>query len=189
MKPYLLILAFKILILFNNTTISLSLTSKIFPIYKIALSPNLSQLYKNRNYNLIENNIKGIGLIFNEDSDINLIPQQLMKTIEQYYQHFEEIIVENIEKDNGYIELILYYYYGGSESLHFIFEKNGFSIPLKELLIYEEKEMHRFKFITKENQENIVIGKQLIELLGIDLSDTNNFSINEKYISKIEDEA
>ena len=188
MKSYLLF-TFNILIFFIKITISLSITSKIFPIYKIALSPNLSQLYKNRNYNLIENNIKGIGLIFDKDSDINLIPQQLMKIIEQYYLHFEETIIDYTQNKNGYTELLLYYYYGGSESLHFIFEKNGISIPFKQLLIYEEEEMHRFKFMTKENQENIVIGKQLIELLDIDLSDINNFSINEKYISKIEDEA
>ena len=42
--------------------------------------------------------------------------------------------------------------------------------------------------MTKENQENIIIGKELIELIGIDLKDLNKFIVNEKYISKIEEE-
>ena len=42
--------------------------------------------------------------------------------------------------------------------------------------------------MTKDNQENIIIGKVLIEVLGIDLNDLNNFIVNEKYISKIEDD-
>ena len=63
----------------------------------------------------------------------------------------------------------------------------GISIPVKELLIFEE-DLQRFKFLTKENQENIIIGKDLIELLNINFKDINNITINEKYISKIDDE-
>ena len=187
MNVYFLLITFIIVIITNKISIISCEKSKIFPIYKIALSPNLSQIAKNRNYNLIVNNIKGIGLIFDSDSEINVIPEQLMKYIYIYYNHFEETIVEYIPKEDGYLELILQYYFGGSESLHFIFEKNGISIPINELLIFEE-DQHKFKFKTKENQENIIIGKELIEFLGMDLNDLNNFNLNEKYISKIEDE-
>ena len=187
MNDYFLLITFIIVIITNNIAISLCKKSKIFPIYKIVLSPNLSKIAQNSNYNLIVNDLKGIGLIFDSDSDINLIPQHLMKYIELYYNHFEETITNYIQKQDGCLELIIQYYYGGTESLHFIFEKNGISIPINELLIYEE-DMHKFKFKTKKNQENIIIGKELTELLGIDLNDLNNFNINEKYITKIEDE-
>ena len=187
MNDYFLLITFIIVIIANKIAISLCEKSKIFPIYKIALSPNLSQITKNSNYNLIVNDLKGIGLIFDSDSDINLIPQQLMKYIELYYNHFEETITNYIPKEDGYLELIIQYYYGGTESLHFIFEKKGISIPINELLTYEE-DIHKFKFRTKENQENIIIGKELIDLLGIDLKDLNDINVNEKYISKIEEE-
>ena len=116
------------------------------------------------------------------------MPMHLIKYIKNYYDHFDETISELIpnENRNEYDELILYYYYGGSESIHFILEKMGISIPVKELLIFEE-DLQRFKFLTKENQENIIIGKDLIELLNINLKD-NDIIINEKYISKINDE-
>ena len=187
MNTYLFFLIFKILLFLNEISFSLSLTSNIIPIYKIAFSSNLRQLYKNNINNLIINNIKGIGLIFDTNSEFSIIPEQLGKYIEQYYDHFEEILIDFIPKVNGYIEIIIYYYYGGSECLHFIFENYGISIPVEKLLNYEN-EIHAFKFLLKENHENIIIGKDLIELMGIDLSDINNIVINDKYMSKIDDD-
>ena len=68
-------------------------------------------------------------------------------------------------------------------------KKFGISIPIADLLKYDEEEdIYRFKFITKENQENIIIGKDLIEFMNIDFKDINNIIINKKYISKLEDE-
>ena len=92
-----------------------------------------------------------------------------------------------IPNENGTVEIILNYFYGGSECLHFILENYGISVPISKLLIYEDN-VHRFKFVMKENEENIIIGKELFELLGIDLSDMNNININDEYMSKIEDE-
>ena len=105
MNDYVLLIAF-IIILINKISFSLCKKSKILPVYKIALSQNLSQINKNSNYNLIVNDLKGIGLIFDSDSEINLIPQQLMKYIELYYNHFEETITNFIPKEDGYIEFI-----------------------------------------------------------------------------------
>ena len=124
-----------IIIMIYKISLSFCEKSKIFPLYKIALSPNLSQITKKSNYNLIVNDLKGIGLIFDSESEINLIPQQLMKYIYLYYNHFEETVVDYIQKEDGNMELILYYYYGGTESLHFIFENIGISIPINDLLI------------------------------------------------------
>ena len=187
MNTYFFFLIFNILVFINKISFSVSIASKVFPIYKIALSPNLSQLYKNKSYNSIIHNIKGIGIIFDNDSEISLMPEMLGKFIEKYYNHFEETITDFIPKENGIIEIILYYYYGGSECLHFIFENYGISIPISNLLTFKDN-IHTFKFRMKENQENIVIGRELIELLGIDLSDMNNIVVNDKYMSKIEDE-
>ena len=188
MKNIPLLLIINILF-FCKISNSISLTSEIFPIYKIIISQNLNQLDTN-NYNLILNDIKGIGLIFDPNSKINLMPMHLMKHINKYFEHFEEVIPDLIPKDNGYSELILNYYYGGTESFHLIMENTGISIPFGEIFafLYEEN-IHKFKFLTKENQENIIIGKDLIELMDVDLKDVNKFVINnEKYISKIEGE-
>ena len=189
MNIYLWLLTFKILIIFYNIPISLSLASEIIPIYKIILSPNLNKLDGSSSYQLILNNIKGIGLIFDTNSENNIMPMHLIKYIQSFYEHFEETITDFLpnEKENEYFELILNYYYGGSESLHLIFEKFGISIPIADLLKYDEEELiHRFKFLTKENQENIIIGKDLIEFMNIDFKDINNIIINKKYISKLE---
>ena len=187
MNAYFFFLIFNSLIFFNKISFSVSIASKVFPIYKIALSPNLREFFKNKSYNLIIHDIKGIGVIFDNDSEISLIPEILGKYIEKYYNHFEEVMTDFIPKENGIIEIILYYYYGGSECLHFIFENYGISIPISNLLTFKD-DIHTFKFRMKENQDNIVIGKDLIELLGIDLSDINNIVVNDKYMSKIEDE-
>ena len=184
--PLLLIINILYFCLIQN---SISLTSDIFPIYKIIFSPNLNELDSNT-YNFILNDIKGIGLIFDPNSTINLMPMHLMRHINKYYEHFEEVMVDFIPRDNGYSEIILNYYYGGAESLHLIMENSGISIPFAELFVFiYEENIHKFKFLTKENQENIIIGKDLIELMGVDLKDVNKFVINnEKYISKLEDE-
>ena len=186
MKEYLLL--FTILIFINKIIIIFSERSEIIPVYKIALSRNLSELYKNNIYNLIINDLKGVGLIFNPDSDINLIPYNIMIYIQLYYNHFDEVVPELKISDDGYSELTLNYYYGGIESINFIFENIGLSIPMKDLFINKE-EIKVFKFKTNEFQENIIIGKNLIEFLGIELKGGKDFIINNNsYISKIYEE-
>ena len=186
MKVYFLL--HTILIFINKIIIIFSETSEIIPVYKIALSRNLSELYKNTIYNLIINDLKGVGLIFNSDSDINLIPYNIMIYIQQYYNHFDEVVPELEKNEDGYSELILNYYYGGIESINFIFENIGLSIPMKDLFKNKE-ESYIFKFKTKEYQENIIIGKNLIGFLGIELKGGKDFIINNNnYISKIYEE-
>ena len=181
------ILLSAILIFINRIILILSEKSEIIPVYKIALSRNLSELYKNNIYNLIINDLKGVGLIFNSESDINLIPYDIMIYIQTYYNHFEEVIPQLEISEDGYRELILNYYYGGIESINFIFENIGLSIPMKNLFI-DKEEIKVFKFKTHEYQENIIIGKSLIEFLGIELKGGKDFIINNNnYISKIQE--
>ena len=37
-----------------------------------------------------------------------------MKYIYLYYNHFEETIADYIPKEEGYLEFVFHYYYGGS---------------------------------------------------------------------------
>ena len=59
---------------------------------------------------------------------------------------------------------------------------------MKSLFIKKE-DINIFKFKTNEYQENIIIGKNLIEFLGIELKGGKDFIINNNnYISKIDEE-
>ena len=115
MKVYFFLSLF--LIFINKIIIILSESSEILPVYKIALSRNLSELYKNNVYNLIINDLKGVGLIFDPESDKNLMPYGLMLYIQNYYNHFDEVISELELNEDGYSDLILNYYYGGIEAI------------------------------------------------------------------------
>ena len=177
----------RILVLFNLLIFSLSLKSNILPLFKFCISKDLNLLIK-KNNSLFLNDIKGVGVIFDSDSKINLIPNYLLKYIEKFLDPYYS---DYSPSQSEYKELILYGYYDSIESIHFIFENFGISIPIKELLIEKdiliEPGIQGFKFYSKDEQEYIVFGKDLIELMNIDILNGKNIIINnENYISKLE---
>ena len=78
--------------------------------------------------------------------------------------------------------------YYGFETPHFLFETFGISIPTKYYLIEKgESQRYGIIFMTKEDQEYIVFGKDLIDVMEIEFKDENNFIIhNDEFISKFD---
>ena len=79
--------------------------------------------------------------------------------------------------------------YYGFETIHFIFEDYGITIPLQYFLIEkDETQKYGLRFLTVENQEYIIFGKDLIELMDIEFIDKNHINIkNDEFISKMDE--
>ena len=94
--------------------------------------------------------------------------------------------------ENGTQEIVIDAYFAGEdyETLHFILEKLGISIPFKYFYIKKSIEQtYGLVFKTRENQEYIEFGKDLIEAMNIEFKDEKNFVINNKqFIIEFDDE-
>ena len=177
-----------IILLITGLSFSSIQISSIFPVNKILLTGNLNKLdlATNLKYYI---DPKGYGIIFNNTSNVSLIPNNLFDELTAYYKSFEDIIVGYQTYENGLKELIVYAtLYYGFETPHFIFETFGISIPTKYYLIEKgESQRYGIIFMTKEDQEYIVFGKDLIDIMKIEFKDENNFIIhNDEFISKFD---
>ena len=76
------------------------------------------------------------------------------------------------------------------ETTHFILENSGISIPFKYFYVNKNiDQSYGIVFKTRENQEYIEFGKDLINAMNIEFKDEKNFVINNKeFITKIDDE-
>ena len=178
-----------IFILINNFISILNQISSIFPIKKILLSQELSKL------DLLTNikrdfSSKGYGLIFNYNSNISLIPYYLFAQLIDHYKDFEEVVVEPINFQDEYMELVIDAYIKDYEYLHFILENMDISIPLKYYLLEKKEGSQKYgmRFFSRIDQEYIVFGKDLIDIMDIELKGQNNFTIhNSEFISTFDD--
>ena len=178
-----------IFILFINFISILNQISSIFPIKKILLSQELSNLDLTSNLKL-ELGTKGYGLLFNNNSNISLIPYFLFNQLVSHYRSFEDVIVGPIYTQNEYLELIIYAYIKDYEYLHFILENMDISIPLKYYLTPKKEESQKYgmRFFSRKDQEYIVFGKDLIDIMEIEFEGQNNFTIhNSEFISTFGD--
>ena len=110
----------------------------------------------------------------------------LFRQIEKYYRdcYADVLYFYNRFKDD-YIILILSDYWEELEVVHFIMEDRGISFPLNELFKKDnEKDEYNFIFLGKENQEHIVIGKNLINTMGIEFKNNDYIIHNEDFIMK-----
>ena len=170
-----------IFIIINIIPFYFTQISKVFPIYKIILSENINNLhslsYRIINHFIIE---KGIGLIFNNDSNINEMPINIFLNIFYFYRYtYDELCTFELRYKNDYREIILYDKCKDLETMHFILEEMGISFPINELFVKDEESTYVFRFKGKEDSEYIVFGKDLIELMDLDIND-KNFNINNK---------
>ena len=175
-----------ILIIIIKLSISSIDSSIIFPVNKILLAQDVNEM---ASPNRIKNDLNsiGFGITFNDSLNISLIPINLFKEIELFFKGFEDIIVRIVKYENGNKEIILFAnLYYGLETIHFIFENFGISIPLKYFLIEkDEVQKYGIRFQTNEKQEFITFGKDLIDIMGIELNGQNNLVIkNEEFLTK-----
>ena len=138
-------------------------SSKIYPIHKFIVTNNLNHSNIS-NINLEEYfhlslDTKGVEVIFDNNSNINLIPNhlfiQIKKILDLYSPDSSAFIVK---KENDYQELVIFYYLNENFSFNLIFEKIGITFP-NDVLFYRpigEFNKNFFIFLTKENQENII---------------------------------
>ena len=118
----------KIILLILSIT-NCSSTSSIFPIYKLLISKEINKMSA-RDIFRNKYNMKGVGIIFNKDSDISLMPKNLFTLITNYY-HDSYYYSDKIEKvSNKYDQYLLIestrpfetiYFNASSVSLSFIF--------------------------------------------------------------------
>ena len=165
--------------------------SSIYPIYKILLSENVDYLDSSeaRFFNQYLNP-KGIGLIFDFNTNISIIPINLFSRIFYFYHLTYYEFLSFRLKDNGdYQEIILYDKYKSLELIHFILENMGIVIPLDLMFTLNSNNEYIFRFIGKKDAEYIVFGKDLIDLMNIEFKSNNYFEIhNKNFIVKFGDE-
>ena len=179
------------LIIYFSLLLNIIISSHIFPIKKIKFTNNIKNLCDRR---IIEYNFegKGFGILFNKESNISFIPYNLFNDILNYFSSDEHIILTLKKYENGTQEIVIDAYFAGEdyETLHFILENSGISIPFKYFYIKKSIEQtYGLVFKTRENQEYIEFGKDLIEAMNIEFKDEKNFVINNKqFIIEFDDE-
>ena len=105
-----------------------------------------------------------------------MLDEQISHTIKYHDDGSQEMIINAYIEDNNF------------ETLHFILENFGITIPLEYFLIkIDNFQNYRMVFFSKENQEYIEIGKDLMDKMDIEFKDEKNFVIhNEEFYTKID---
>ena len=178
-----------ILIIIFQLSYSSNESIPVYKVKRIILTDSINNF--NSPYNIrcdIES--KGYGVTFNYNSNISLIPYNLFERLFEFYKSYEDIYTNIMQLDNGIKELIIYANIEyGFETIHFIFEKFGISIPLQYYLV-DKEEIQKFgiRFLSKEDQQYISFGKDLIDVMNIEIKDDNSFIVNnDDFISKMDD--
>ena len=168
-------------------------SSNIYPIYKLIITSNLNHVNVTnlRDYINYSLNTKGVGIKFDYNSEINIIPYHLFNQLRKIIVVYTDGYLFVKDKENNYQELLLIGYIDNIISIHFITENIGITIPNNVLFPFNISDIGKstFTFLTKENQENIIIGRNLMDLMKIEFNDLNDFIIkNDEFISKVNDE-
>ena len=170
-------------------------SSKVYPIHNFIITNNLNHSNISninlKEYFHISLDVKGVGVIFDNNSNMNLIPyhlfKQIKKTLDLYSPDSNSYI---LNKENDYQEIVIFYFLNNIFSFNLILEKIGITFP-NDVLFYRPKDeinKNYFIFLTKENQENIIFGKNLIDLMKIEFYNDEEFIINNNdFITHLEE--
>ena len=184
-----------IFLIIIKISLSSNQISSIIPVKKILITDDVKTLSISRisKYNL---NSVGFGIKFDNTSNVSYVPYNLFRDIAYTFKFIEDSN-PTIKKMNGIQELtVKTNYFYGFEIIHFILENIGITIPLKYYLIKketrkdndDEEQEYGMVFLTKEDQEYIIFGKNLIEPMKMEFKGENNFIIhNDEFISKLDE--
>ena len=149
----------------------------IYEVHRIIINDNLNNMEK-ATYQF---SFKGMILTFDPSLNYSLIPIQIENEIKNGFYTIVEYS-EPYEKDigNGFQALITHIYDPICFSaINFILDDKGIRIP-KEYF-FRKKDVYEFIFLMKENQDKIIFGKDLIDLMEIEFINNNNdFIIHNK---------
>ena len=169
--------------------------SPIIPVKRTLLTDDIKSLNFSK-YLYLEIDSKGYGIIFNNTSNISLIPYNLFNYIFYSYRQLEDVNPTIKKYENNIQEIIIntndFY---GFQIIHFILENISISIPLKYFLVKKNIKIEEDKepeygicFLSRENQEYIIFGKDLLEIMNIEFKENNNIIIhNDEFIYNFEE--
>ena len=180
-----------LLILLLDANIIIS--TNIYPIYKLIITPNLNDINIEEDftdyyhYNI---NTRGMGIIFDYNSEINIMPYNLLLHIKLAMTWLLEdsyTFLIPSESVQNYKELVLY---GDFQSLdvgyHLITEKMGITIPYN--LLFNKTSVDKFQCIFLSDEDNkIVFGKYLMDLMKIEFVNDTFIIHNKDFISDVKD--
>ena len=160
------------------------LNMPILEVFNIIMNDNITCMDKT-SYKF---NPKGILLTFDPYSNVSSIPPQIEMEIKNgFYTVIEGS--DPYEKDlgNGYEALISHVYIDYCfPAVNFILANQAITIPSKYL--FKNKGYFEFIFLIKKDQDKIIIGKDLIDLMKIEFINDNDFYIkNKDFVIKIKD--
>ncbi len=170
------------MLLFNNIFLiyiiylKFIITLPIFEVHRIVINDNITFMDK-ASYQF---STKGMMLTFDPNLNFSLIPIQIENEIKNGFYSIIEFS-EPYEKDigNGYQVLVTHIFDPICfPAVNFILADKAITIPNKYL--FKKTDIYEFIFLMKENQDKIILGKDLIDLMKIEFINENDFIIHNK---------
>ena len=147
----------------------------LYEVHRIIMNDNLSDMEKS-SYQFFH---KGMILTFDPSLNYSLIPLQIENEIKNGFYTIVEFS-EPYEKEigNGLQVLITHIFNPVCfPAVNFILDDRAIKIPTE--FLFKKKDVYEFVFLMKENQDKIVFGKDLIDLMNIEFIN-NGFVIHNK---------
>ena len=179
-----------IMVLIIKLLISSAQTSSIIPIYKIILTDDINNLEPKNSFLNLYIDYKGMGFIFDNNSEISIMPMDLFNEIKKFYfDGYSNVLYFETKIRDEYKELILSDFSDKIERAHFILEDKGIIIPINELFRKNDKGEYGFIFLGDEKGENIIFGKDLIKRMDVEFKENSDDYVihNEDFIIKIKE--